>query len=116
MLCIRSILKVSKMEHHTSAQLRLWLGIDTDIITEVVRGRLRLYGHVVRRPKSYAAQLVDVGMKRKYGRVGRPKSTWLHGVEHSLKIRGTGLVQAKCDAMRCRSKYRKKVVFAKVIT
>ena len=116
MMCIRSILKVSKIEHRTSVQLRRWLGIETDIITEVVRARLRLYGHVVRRTESYAAQLVDVGMKRKYGRVGRPKLTWLHGVEHSLKLRGTGLKQAKGVAMRCRDRYRKKVVFAKVLT
>lgn len=58
MSCIRSILKTSRIHHFRSVDLKSRLGIDTSIVEEVRRARLRQFGHVVRMDEDRIPKIV----------------------------------------------------------
>mmetsp|Transcript_21378 Transcript_21378/g.25749 ORF Transcript_21378/g.25749 Transcript_21378/m.25749 type:complete len:739 (+) Transcript_21378:226-2442(+) len=109
---VRELLRVSRLQHIETKELRNRLGIDTSVQEEVCRSRLRLFGHVMRLGDERAIKtVVNQAMTGvKSGRKGRPRTSWIGCVKHDLKKRGYGLYSAAGIA-KCREKYRREVVF-----
>ena len=82
---IRRICGVSLREKKRSEELGKMIGLVDDIVTIVVRSRLRWYGHVQRREESAGIRKVldlDVSGRRPRG---RPNLTWEELVERDMK-------------------------------
>ena len=67
MQCIRSILGSSRLDHVKSVDLRAMLGIDTSIVEEVCKDKLRLIGHVARMDSDtwWPRVMIDLGNQTK---------------------------------------------------
>ncbi|XP_063383454.1 uncharacterized protein LOC134669431 [Cydia fagiglandana] len=62
------------------------------IAEKVKEGRLRWYGHVMRRDDSYSVKTVlNISTQRSRGR-GRPPATWWYTVERDLKTQNIPLL------------------------
>ena len=101
---IRWMCGVSIKDRRTSEELRKLIGVQP--ITTVIRsGRLRWYGHVMRKGDE---DWVMKGMEfRVEGRrpVGRPRWTWLESVEA-----GMGEIEIDRENVHDRKKWRKNVM------
>ena len=111
MSCVRTILRVSKLEHIRSIDLRRRLRLDAGIEECVVRSRLRYFGHVVRLgPDTMLYKLAFC--EESHQTVGRPLKTWLTCIREDLKYRRIeGIETAKHLVKKGRDSYRNRVVY-----
>ena len=83
-----------------------------EIMEEVKRARLRLFGHVCRMEEGRIPRVVmEEGHRVPQSRRGRPLLTWHHCVEADLQTRGWGFYTARGLAVKSRNGYRERIVY-----
>jgi hypothetical protein len=117
MVCVRSILRVSRLEHQRNIDLRHRLGIDCNMRECVARERVRYFGHVWRMDPGRRAKALLLhelyGCKGSRPSKGRPSRTWVHCIQDDLSLRGFGVSEAGKIAEDCRDKFRDRVVYGR---
>ena len=81
---VRIMCGVRLLERRKSMELLSLLGIEDDILSTVMKSRLRWYGHVRRRePEDGIRKVLDVEVDGRRGK-GRPQLSWLQCVEKDI--------------------------------
>jgi hypothetical protein len=80
MYCYRRILHLSWMQKVTNVEVRRTLHIEDDLLQNVMKRKLCLFGHICRMDNSRKIKSVMMGIMEGTGRRGRPNREWLDDI------------------------------------
>ena len=105
MKCLRSLVRVSRMDRVRNEEVRMRAGIERDLASRADQRILGWFGHVERMDEYRMARRVLMA-EVTAGRVrGRPRLVWMDGVKEALGNRGM-TVEAARQCAKDRKKWR----------
>jgi len=86
---LRRSARNSRMERIKNEHIKELMGVKgkPDIIDILGKKRLQRYGHVKRMPEERIPKLIMDWIPRKRRKRGRPRKTWMEGVQAAMKTR-----------------------------
>ena len=105
MMCLRSLVGVSRMDRVRNAEVRRRAGLERELASTADQRVLRWFGHVERRYENRMARRVL--MAKVSGRLvrGKPRLGWMGGVKVALGKRGM-TVEAARQCAKDRKEWR----------
>ena len=95
MRCLRAAVGVTKFDRVRNNRVRERAGVQWGLGERVEQANLRWYGHVMRMDESrYPRKVLESSVVGERAR-GRPRKTWMNGVEDAIKARGRDVEEAK---------------------
>ena len=81
MYCYRRILQVNWTHKKTNREVRKRLNIKADMVQDIIKRKLELFGHICRMRNGRKIKNVMIGIMEGTGRRGRPCREWLDDIK-----------------------------------
>merc|ERR1712002_999779 len=95
MNCLSNICGLSGIDRALNVEIRVMCGKNVGVSERMDQGVLRWFGHVVRMGYERLVKRVYDSEVRGVRRRGRPRKSWMNGVNETLKRKGLNIQEAK---------------------